>query len=68
MLGQFSVILERWRQYQIPMGTRMKQREIEGTYLGIDDFGNLRLRSEDGQIIQISSGEVQIASILPNLS
>lgn len=68
MLGQFSVILERWRQYQIPMGTRMKQREIVGTYLGIDDFGNLRLRSEDGQIIQISSGEVQIASILPNLS
>jgi BirA family biotin operon repressor/biotin-[acetyl-CoA-carboxylase] ligase len=64
--GKIEVILNRWRKYQIPIGTYMKQRDVVGTYLGIDDEGNLRLKSEDGQIIQISSGEVQIASILPS--
>ncbi len=66
VVGRFEVILNRWRKYQIPIGTQMKQRDVVGAYLGIDDEGNLRLKSEAGQIIQISSGEVQIASILPS--
>lgn len=56
---QSDALLNRWRTYALPVGTRMRQGDIIGDYQDIDRSGALCLSNAEG-IHKIDSGEVDV--------
>ena len=52
-------ILDKWRHYALPVGTRMQQNNIQGVYQDIDIDGSLCLLNQQG-LHRIDSGEVDV--------
>lgn len=63
----FQSILNEWRRKDFLLGKRMEcvdtsGKIIEGVALGPDDSGQLHVRSDDGRIHEVLSGDVRLAS------
>jgi len=63
----FSQVLARWRKRDFMKGTRMAWvaiggQKVEGISLGPDDDGLLHVLDDQGQVHEIMSGDIQLAS------
>lgn len=59
-----AYFINEWQQYDAlkgcPLVLSSHQHQWTGEYLGIDDKGNIKLRTADGAVQTLSSGEVSI--------
>ena len=57
-----SLILEKWREYSITLGKRVKvycqKRHIEGEAVDIDIDGGLLVRKDSGVVEKVMAGDV----------
>jgi len=63
----FDDFREEWMQYSFKPDTSMSvktpHKTIHGKYQGIDNFGNLLLRTEEDGIIKLSSGDILLGEV-----
>jgi biotin-(acetyl-CoA carboxylase) ligase len=62
-LGDIGYAVERYRRSAIhrpgdPIACRVGEEVVEGTFLGFDDRGQLRLRRRGGEEMRVAAGEV----------
>lgn len=62
--GDTAGILEAWRAYSVSIGrdviARSGTREIYGHTIGLADSGALLLKTPDGELVELSAGEISL--------
>jgi BirA family biotin operon repressor/biotin-[acetyl-CoA-carboxylase] ligase len=58
-------VLQAWQSWAPPAGTHLRQGDHEGIYAGLAPDGALRLRTADGTVQTIRTGEVELVRYLP---
>ncbi len=62
--GLAPVILERWKNRSVTIGERVRtvlaENAIEGKAIDVTEGGALKVQMDDGKIVELSAGEIQI--------
>jgi BirA family biotin operon repressor/biotin-[acetyl-CoA-carboxylase] ligase len=62
--GLAPVVLERWKNRSVTIGERVRatvaEKTIEGKAVDVTGCGALKVQQDDGKIVELSAGEIQI--------
>ena len=54
----FELVINRWKELTSTLGRRIKIGDVEGEAIGLDPFGGLIIKNDQGQTVKRMTGDV----------
>ncbi|MFT7538155.1 MAG: BirA family biotin operon repressor/biotin-[acetyl-CoA-carboxylase] ligase [Lysobacterales bacterium] len=54
----FAPVLQKWNEYASTINKRIQIQDVEGEAIGLDEYGGLMIRTDEGIVVRRMSGDV----------